>query len=223
MTFKTLLDEHGLARLSAHFEKTPAAAVVRWAWEEFGSEGLVLAASFQDCVLIDIAVAAAPGIEVLFLDTGFHFPETIEYLEQVRRRYDLNLTVVRPTVAAGEWPCGSARCCELRKGEPLSRALEGRDAWMAGLRRGDADTRSDTPVVAFDATHGLVKINPLATWSDLDVQGYESDHGLPRHPLRDRGYPSIGCAPTTGPVSPGEHARAGRWRGSDKTECGIHH
>ena len=218
----TVPDERELGELSARFERAPAGAVVRWAWERFGPDGLVLASSFQDCVLIDVVASVAPAIEVVFLDTGFHFTETMEYLEQVRDRYDLKLRVVGPALPPEEWPCGTERCCQLRKVEPLNRVLEGRQAWMTGLRRTEAETRADAPIVGLDPNRGVVKINPLATWSDLDVDGYESDHDLPRHPLRDRGYLSIGCAPTTAPVAPGEDARAGRWRGSEKTECGIH-
>ncbi|HET6793544.1 MAG TPA: phosphoadenylyl-sulfate reductase [Acidimicrobiales bacterium] len=222
MISTTLPDELELSELSARFETAPAGAVVRWAWERFGPDGLVMASSFQDCVLIDVVATVAPGIEVVFLDTGFHFSETMEYLEQVRDRYDLKLRVVGPVLPPDEWPCGTAQCCQLRKVEPLNRVLEGRQAWMTGLRRAEADTRTEAPIVAIDAARGVVKVNPLATWSDLDVEGYERDHDLPRHPLREHGYLSIGCAPTTAPVTPGEDARAGRWRGSDKTECGIH-
>jgi phosphoadenosine phosphosulfate reductase len=214
-------DQAELEELSARFENAPASAVVRWAWERFG-DGMVLASSFQDCVLIDIAVSVAPGIEVVFLDTGFHFAETLEYVERVRARYDLNLTVMRPLIGVDSWPCGSERCCELRKVEPLARALEGRAAWMTGLRRTEATTRAEAPIVSWDDSKGLVKVNPIATWEDFDVAGYASDRGLPEHPLMARGYLSIGCAPTTRPVRPGEDARAGRWAGTDKTECGIH-
>jgi len=217
----TLPDADELAELSVRFESAPASAVVRWAWERFG-RGLVLASSFQDCVLVDVAVRVAPDIEVLFLDTGFHFPETLEYVEQVRRRYDLNLRVIRPEVDADVWSCGTERCCEMRKVRPLARALEGRQAWMTGVRRADAATRADAPVVSYDDARGVVKVNPLATWEDRDVVGYASDHGLPEHPLTRQGYLSIGCAPTTlPPVDPGD-PRSGRWVGTDKTECGLH-
>ncbi|HET6810805.1 MAG TPA: phosphoadenylyl-sulfate reductase [Acidimicrobiales bacterium] len=213
------LDE--LAELSRRFETAPASSVVRWAWERFG-RGVVLASSFQDCVLLDVAVRVAPDIEVVFLDTGFHFPETLDYVEQVRRRYDLNLRVVRPEVGADEWPCGTARCCELRKVAPLARILEDRQAWMTGLRRADAATRADAPILSLDPARGAVKINPLATWDDRDVAGYASDHGLPEHPLTRQGYLSIGCAPTTQPTLDPDDPRSGRWAGTEKTECGLH-
>jgi phosphoadenosine phosphosulfate reductase len=210
-----------LADLSARFETAPASAVVRWARETFGP-GVVLASSFQDCVLVDIAVSVAPELEVVFLDTGFHFEETLEYVEQVRRRYDLNLRVVRPEIGADRPVCGSEGCCQVRKVEPLNRVLEGRQAWMTGLRRADAASRSDTPILSIDPARAIVKINPLAPWTDDDVAGYVADHGLPVHPLTRHGYLSIGCAPTTQPALDPSDPRSGRWAGSDRTECGLH-
>jgi phosphoadenosine phosphosulfate reductase len=159
---------------------------------------------------------------VLFLDTGFHFPETLDYVERVRRHYDLNLRVLTPGPEAEAWPCGSERCCELRKVAPLDAALQGRQAWMTGLKRADSLTRAAAPIVAWDEARRLVKVNPIATWTEDDVNNYQADHRLPIHPLVPRGYLSIGCAPTTRPVAPGEDPRAGRWAGSTKTECGLH-
>ena len=210
------IEEHALA-----FESAPAGRVIAWAVERFGTQ-ISLACSFQDCVIIDLAVGVDPGVEVLFLDTGFHFPETLAYVEEVRRRYDLNLRVLRPGPEADAWPCGSERCCQMRKVAPLDRALAERQAWMTGLKRVDAVTRVATPIVSWDAARYLVKVNPLATWTEGDVQQYQVDHRLPIHPLVPRGYLSIGCAPTTRPVAPGEDPRAGRWAGSNKTECGLH-
>jgi len=215
------VDLQELEARSAEFETAPAGKVVAWANERFGRR-ITLACSFQDCVVVDVAVAAVPDIEVLFLDTGFHFPETLEYVETVRARYDLNLKVLRPGPEADAWPCGSERCCEFRKVAPLDRALEGRQAWLTGLKRVDAPTRADAPIVSWDPARGLVKINPLATWTDDDVVAYAADHDLPLHPLTSKGYLSIGCAPTTRPVAPGEDPRAGRWSGTGKVECGLH-
>jgi len=216
-----LVDEAELAEISERFETASASAVLRWARDRFGAS-LVLASSFQDSVLIDMAVRQFPEIEVVFLDTGFHFPETLDYVETVRQRYDLNLRVIGPTLGPDEWPCGTDRCCELRKVAPLARALEGREAWLTGLRRAEAATRADAPIVGRDEGRGLIKVNPLATWSDQDVSGYVIDHGLPVHPLTNRGFLSIGCAPTTRAVLPGEDPRSGRWSGTDKIECGLH-
>jgi phosphoadenosine phosphosulfate reductase len=211
-----------LAATSRELEHAPASRVVEWAWDRFGDD-MVLAASFQDCVLLDLATRVAPQIEVVFLDTGYHFAETLWYVEQVRRRYDLNLNVLQPDVGLDDrWQHDTDGCCALRKVEPLRRALDGRAAWMTGLRRTETASRANAPIVSWDVGRGLVKVNPLATWSDLDVEGYVRDHGLPVHPLHDRGYRSIGCWPCTRPVDDGEDARDGRWAGSDKTECGLH-
>jgi phosphoadenosine phosphosulfate reductase len=210
-----------LADQSAAFESVPAGAVISWAFGRFGAS-LAYACSFQDAVLVDLAVAVEPRVEVVFLDTGAHFPETLAYVETARERYDLNLTVTHPAEDADAWPCGTDRCCEFRKVAPLRKALAGRQAWLTGLKRVDAPTRSATPIVSYDENWGMVKINPLATWTDQDIAGYEEDHDLPRHPLLSQGYLSIGCAPTTRPVVEGEDPRAGRWSGSDKVECGLH-
>jgi phosphoadenosine phosphosulfate reductase len=211
-----------LSELSRSFESQPAGKVIEWAAERFGDR-LVLAASFQDCVLIDLMAKAAPGVEVVFLDTQYHFAETLWFVEQVRAKYDLNLTVMRPKATLDDlWHSDPDQCCRVRKVEPLERALRGKAAWMTGLRRDEGATRAATPIVTYDVGRGLVKVNPLATWSDVDVRGYIRDHNLPVHPLAERGYTSIGCWPCTRPVTDGEDTRAGRWAGSDKTECGLH-
>jgi phosphoadenosine phosphosulfate reductase len=215
------MSDEDLALASKEFETAPASAVIRWAAGEFG-DSLVLAASFEDVVLIDLATKVAPGIEVIFLDTEAHFPETLAFVEEVRERYGLNLTVTQPGPEAAAYPCGSAQCCQFRKVEPLKRAVAGKAAWLTSLKRSDGPTRAEAPIVSWDSSFGLIKINPLATWTDDDVTAYLADHDLPVHPLVSQGYRSIGCAPTTRPVAEGEDARAGRWAGLDKTECGLH-
>lgn len=210
-----------LAEVSGQLEVQSTQEVVAWARDRFG-EGLVLASSFQDCVLLDIAIAAFPALEVVFLDTGAHFSETLEYVGVVRGRYDLNLTVLHPSEEAGSWPCGTSGCCEYRKVRPLNAHLANRQAWMTGLRRVETPQRADAPIVGWDLARSLVKVNPLAGWSDQDMTTYVGEHDLPVHPLTAAGYPSIGCAPATRPVAEGEDQRAGRWAGTDKTECGLH-
>jgi len=211
-----------LAAVSRELESKPATSAIEWAWDRFGPD-VVLAASFQDCVLISLAAQVAPGIEVAFLDTGYHFAETLWYVEQVRARFDLNLSVIKPEVPLDDrWLTDPDACCHARKVEPLARALSGKAAWMSGLRRDEAPSRAHSPIVSYDVGRGLVKVNPIATWTDHDVTGYVDDHELPVHPLADRGYASIGCWPCTRPVEEGESARAGRWSGTDKTECGLH-
>ena len=210
-----------LYEISEGFEAATPGQIVRWATTTFGRD-LVLACSFQDIVLLDIAVGIDPGIEVIFLDTEAHFPETLDYVDLVTKRYGLNLTVTKPGPEAAATPCGAEGCCKVRKVAPLKEALVGKAAWFTSVKRVDAVTRSVTPIVSFDENFGLIKINPLATWTDDDVAAYEATHDLPIHPLIPQGYLSIGCAPTTRPVAPGEDPRAGRWSDSDKIECGLH-
>ena len=216
------LDAEELAEASERLERLPASEAIRFAVERFGDR-LLLASSFQDCVLIDVATSVEPSVEVVFLDTQMHFPETYDYVETVRRRYDLNLRIVTPLIGPDElWRDDPNECCVLRKVEPLARALEGRDAWVTGLRRVEADTRADAPIVGIDPGRGVVKVNPLAPWTDADIEAYARERGLPEHPLRALGYASIGCAPCTGPVASGAGPRSGRWAGRAKTECGLH-
>ena len=210
-----------LAELSREFERLPATKVVQWAVDNFAPH-LALTASMTDAVLIDLAAKVYPAIEVVFIDTGYHFPETLETVEEVRRRYGLNMKIM--TVARQDeelWKIDPENCCSAIKTGQLDRALFGKLAWMSGLRRAEAATREGAPIVQRDI-RGLVKVNPIATWSDLDVSGYIRDHDVPVNPLVERGYLSIGCWPCTKPVAPGEDPRSGRWAGIDKTECGIH-
>lgn len=215
-----------LAAADAELDGAPAREIVAWAAGRFG-DGLSLAASFSDCVMIDVATRVKPDLDVVFLDvvfldTQYHFPETRRYLEQVRDTYRLRLRVIRPRVAMDDrFRADPDGCCGLRKVEPLQRALTGRAAWMSGLRRDEAPSRANAPVVAWDATRRLVKVNPLAAWTNTDVDAYIRTHQLPRHPLAGRGFPSIGCWPCTRAPQAGQDPRAGRWAGSGKTECGI--
>jgi phosphoadenosine phosphosulfate reductase len=210
-----------LSSLNADFETAPASTVIRWAVATFGTD-LVLAASFEDVVLIDLATKWAPDIEVIFLDTEAHFPETLAFVDTVRDRYGLNLTVTKPGPEAAAHPCGSEQCCQFRKVAPLRAAVRGNRAWLTSLKRDDGPTRANAPIVSWDSAFGLVKVNPLATWTNDDITSYLVDHQLPQHPLWSQGYRSIGCAPTTRPVAEGEDPRAGRWAGLDKSECGLH-
>ena len=179
---------------SSAFETAPAGLIVAWAVDRFGSK-LTMASSFQEAVLIDIAVQVDPTIEVVFLDTGSHFPETLEYVETIRDRYDLNLIVTQPVAGAEDWPCGSAQCCEFRKVRPMKQAMEGKEAWITGLKRVDAPTRREAPIVSYDESWGMVKINPLATWTEQDIAGYGADHGVPGIPCCPRGTSPSGARP----------------------------
>jgi phosphoadenosine phosphosulfate reductase len=205
----------------ADLEHRSAREVLAWAADRFAGD-LAVASSFEDVALVHLAVGVLPGVEVLFLDTGGHFPETLEFRDRVAAAWGLNLTVTEPGPDAADWPCGTARCCELRKVEPLARALAGRSAWVTAVKRVDAPSRATMRVVDWDDKFSLVKVNPLAAWGDDDVAYYLESNDLPTHPLWAQGYASIGCAPVTAkPLDPGDR-RSGRWAGSDKTECGLH-
>ncbi len=215
------LTDEDLTELNARFETAPAGSIIRWAVDAFHPH-LCLTASMTDAVLIDLAVAVEPSIEVVFIDTGYHFPETFETVEMVRRRYGLNLRVMTALPQSEAlWKVDPENCCSAIKTGQLDRALSGKQAWMSGLRRSEAPTRAGAPILHRDV-RGLVKINPIANWSDLDVAGYITDHDVPLNPLVEQGYPSIGCWPCTKPVEAGADPRSGRWAGMDKTECGIH-
>ncbi|MCC2314721.1 phosphoadenylyl-sulfate reductase [Cellulomonas xiejunii] len=204
--------------------------VLRWARAVFGSD-LVLASSMGDEVLVDIAAKAAPGIDVIFLDTGYHFAETLGTRDYYADFTDVNLRTVLPlrTVAEQDAEHGPRLherdpnlCCALRKVEPLERGLAPYTAWVTGMRREDAPTRTDITVVGWDTRRSKVKLNPLAAWTWDDVNAYVAEHHVVLNPLRELGYASIGCAPCTRAVAPGEDPRAGRWAGTNKTECGLH-
>jgi phosphoadenosine phosphosulfate reductase len=215
------LSDRELLDAAARLETAPASAVIRWAVDNFYPH-LCLTASMTDAVLIDLATKVEPAIEVVFIDTGYHFPETLEMVELVRRRYGLNLRVMTALPQEEElWKVDPENCCSAIKTGQLDRALVGKQAWMSGVRRSDAPTRAATPVVHRDM-RGLVKVNPIATWSAWDVAGYIADHDVPVHPLVSQGYLSIGCRPCTKPVEDGADPRSGRWAGKDKTECGMH-
>ncbi len=210
-----------LAVVENQFTHAPPSEVLAWTFERFGDD-VAFACSFEDVALLHMIHEIAPRTEVLFLDTGGHFPETIDFLEGLEREWDLNVTRTQPEPDAAAWPCGTERCCELRKVEPLSRAVAGKLAWITSVKRVDAPTRAQMKVVHWDDKFELVKVNPLATWTDDDVAYYLRSHGLPEHPLWSQGYASIGCAPVTiKPLVPGDR-RSGRWAGADKEECGLH-
>jgi len=214
----------------ARFADRPAAEVLAWAGQTFGSN-LVLASSMADTHLVHLGQTVVPGIDVLFLDTGYHFAETIGTRDAVAAVYDVNIVTILPlrTVAEQDAEFGAQlhdrnpeQCCALRKVEPLERGLAPYTAWINGMRRVDAPTRKDIRTVDYDAKRGMVKISPIAAWTDEDVEAYVEQHGVLVNPLFQDGYTSIGCAPCTRRTAPGEDPRAGRWAGFAKTECGLH-
>ena len=217
-------------RGAAELEGAGADELLRWTDENFGGS-YVVASNMQDAVLVDLAAKVRPGVDVLFLDTGYHFVETIGTRDAVEAVYDINVVNVTAenTVAKQDELFGKdlfARepneCCRMRKVEPLSKALRGYSAWVTGIRRVEAPTRANAPLISWDKAFGLVKINPIAAWSDDDMQSYIDANDVMVNPLVFEGYPSIGCAPCTAKPVEGADPRSGRWSGQSKTECGLH-
>ena len=228
------MTEAELIELAAHgaaaLDGASAAELLRWTDEHFGSN-YVVASNMQDAVLIDLAAKVRPGVDVLFLDTGYHFVETIGTRDAVEAVYDIRIVNVTPEHSVAEQDSLFGKdlfardpnaCCDMRKVQPLSKALRGYSAWVTGLRRVEAPTRANAPLISWDRAFGLVKINPLAAWSDDDIQDYITANDVLVNPLVFEGYPSIGCAPCTAKPAAGADPRSGRWQGLAKTECGLH-
>jgi len=208
----------------------PAEAVLEWAADTFGPRFCVTS-SMADGVLAHLASRVAPGVDIVFLDTGLHFPQTLRVRDQVEATMPVRVLSIQPVQTVGQqdgqygprlFNRDPDACCALRKVEPLERALHDYDAWAAGARRGETAARANLREVDFDAGRGKVKVSPLARWSDADVAAYIERYDVPVNELLNQGYGSIGCWPCTRKVKPGEDPRAGRWAAFDKTECGLH-
>lgn len=221
-----------IAREAYRLEGRPPHEILTWAAAQFGTD-LVFATGFgaEGCVLVDIIGRHRLPIRMIALDTGVLFPETYELWRKLEATYGVVIHAVHPELTLGQqaarhgaklWESEPDRCCALRKVAPLQKALRGLDAWITSIRRDQTRARAASRVVEHDATFGLVKVNPLVTWSAQDVKTYLKEHDVPSNPLHEQGYPSIGCMPCTSPVAPGEDPRSGRWRGRAKTECGLH-
>ena len=224
-SLEALAREAGVA-----LEGAPAEEIAKWATDTFGARFCVTS-SMADAVVAHLFSRVTPGVDVIFLDTGLHFPETLKVRDTVAATMNVNVRSIRPRRTVGQQdgdfgPRLFARspdeCCFLRKVEPLERALADYDAWATGLRRDESPTRANTPVVAFDARRGKVKVNPIAAWTQADVDAYIAQWDVPVNELFAKGYSSIGCWPCTRRTQPGEDARAGRWAMFEKTECGLH-
>lgn len=216
-------DADAIASWAAELEQAHPLDILRWAGRTFGP-GVVVIASFGDAALVHLVSQAIPGTEIVLLDTGYLFDETHRYDEELRARFGLNLRVVAPPRDAqpDQWQTDIDGCCAAGKVAPLQQVLVGRSGWVTGLRRADSPARADAPIVHFDPFRNVTKINPMAAWSDADVAHYGAVELLADHPLTERGYASIDCWPCTRPVAAGEDARAGRWSGTGKVECGLH-
>jgi phosphoadenosine phosphosulfate reductase len=225
-------DEATIARLSAEMEGRDPQDILRWAVREF-QPGLTLACSFggpSGMVLLDMVMKIDPSVEVFYLDTDFLFPETYHLRDVCEAHYGFNpigyKSLLTPAMQAEKygdalWLSDPDQCCELRKVEPNQRALEGKTAWISGMRRDQSKTRAEIGIVEWDSKFGLVKLNPLADWSERDVWAYIMANDVPYNELHNRSYPSIGCTYCTKPVKAGDDPRSGRWAGFDKEECGI--
>ncbi|MEU8729210.1 MULTISPECIES: phosphoadenylyl-sulfate reductase [Streptomyces] len=228
---RTTDDLRALAeRAGRELEDATALEILQWAAKTFGSRFCVTS-SMEDAVVAHLASRALPGVDVVFLDTGYHFPETIGTRDAVEAVMDVNVITLTPRQSVAEQDAEYGPklhdrdpdlCCALRKVKPLEEGLAGYQAWATGLRRDESKTRANTPVVGWDEKRGKVKISPIAKWSQEDVQTYVTEHGVLTNPLLMDGYASVGCAPCTRRVLEGEDARAGRWAGRSKTECGLH-
>lgn len=217
-------------RAGRELEGASAERIIEWAAETFGSRFCVTS-SFADAVLTHLASRVVPGIEVIFLDTGLHFPETLRVRDQVTNTIPVTVRSIRPTLTVGQqdgeygprlFSRDPDSCCAMRKVGPLQKALEDYDAWAAGLRRDESPTRARTPVVHYEYARDKVKVNPLAAWKESDVDDYIARYQVPVNQLLKQGYGSVGCWPCTRRTLPGEDPRAGRWAMFDKTECGLH-
>jgi phosphoadenosine phosphosulfate reductase len=219
-----------VSHAGAELELAPAEVIIEWAVATFG-ERFCITSSMADAVLADLASKVAPGIDVVFLDTGYHFAETIGTRDAVEATLPVNLITVAPEQSVEEQDATYGKelfrrdpdlCCALRKVAPLQNALDKYDAWATGLRRQETHNRVIAPVIGWDEAKRKVKVSPLARWTDDEVDRYIVENGVLVNPLQYDGYPSIGCFPCTRRVAPGEDSRSGRWAGSSKTECGIH-
>jgi phosphoadenosine phosphosulfate reductase len=228
-----ILADEELSRANERLEGSAPQEILRWAAGVYG-EDLTLSVSFgnpEGMVLLDMLSRITGEVQVFTLDTGFLFEETVRFREEAMKRYPLALEVIAPGLTVEEqverygpqlYSCAPDLCCQVRKIEPQRRFLKDYGAWVTGIRRDQTVQRVSTPVVTFDEYFGVAKIAPLAAWSVDEVDEYVRRNDVPLNPLLSMGYRSIGCEPCTRPVAPGEDARAGRWPGMDKTECGLH-
>jgi len=217
-------------RAGRDLEGASALEILGWADEQFGPSWAV-ASSMADAVLPSLASKVRPGVDILFLDTGYHFAETIGTRDAVAATLPVTIKTIEPRQSVAEQDASFGarlyernpdQCCALRKVMPLRKALKDYTAWASGLRRDEASTRKNVKVVEWDDQRSMVKLNPIAAWNQDDVDRYIADNGILVNPLLFDGYGSVGCGPCTRRIAPGEDARAGRWSGSNKIECGLH-
>lgn len=229
MTDKVWTGEE-LKKASDSLEGRTPQEILRWVADNFDTGEFALACSFAECVLLDMLVKIKPDARIFYLDTGFLFKETLDVVDRVVKKYGIKVERYAPKVSVEEmkkehgelWKTDPDRCCEIRKVAPLREVLSGLKVWISGIRREQAPTRADTPIIGWDAKYNLIKVSPLAAWTKKQVWDYVCANDVPYNKLLDCGYPSIGCEPCTKPVKPGDDQRSGRWTGREKTECGLH-
>ncbi|SFF83659.1 phosphoadenosine phosphosulfate reductase [Planifilum fulgidum] len=230
---KIQVERKEIQRAAKDLRDAHPSEILAWGVKKFGSRKITLACSFgaEDVALVDMLQRIDPEVDIFYLDTDLHFPETYQTRDRLTRRYGKKFIRVTPDLTLEQqaekwgdrlWERDPNLCCRLRKVEPLKKMLVGYQAWITGIRREQSPTRAHAEVVEWDEAFGLVKLNPLAYWTHEQVWSYIRERNVPYNPLHDRQYPSIGCQPCTIPVKPGQDFRAGRWAGFDKTECGLH-
>ena len=226
------MDRDDIKKAAQELETAEAPEIVRWAAAQFpGKLTFATSLGIEDCVVTDMIARQGLPIDLFTLDTGLLFQESYALWQQIEAKYGVRITPVKPAHTVEEqaaiegpelWGSDPDRCCELRKMQPLRQQLSAFDAWITAIRRDQTPERANAPVVGWDGRFGLVKVNPLVRWTSDEVRAYVREHDVPYNPLHDQHYPSIGCVPCTSPVMPGEDPRSGRWRGKEKTECGLH-
>jgi len=227
-----LMEKEALAVEAAErFENESPETIIKWAVEKFPNITFACSFGAEDVVLVDMLQKVSPKTDIFYLDTDFHFKETYETRDRMAEKYGLQFVQVKPLITPEEqasehgdelWKRDPNACCNIRKVEPLTRILGQYDAWITGIRRDQAPTRANAKKVEYDYKFGLMKFNPIASWTSEQVWAYIKENDVIYNPLHDQNYPSIGCHYCTRQVMPGEDPRAGRWSGNDKTECGLH-
>ena len=227
-----LLEKEALIRkMEVELENETPEAVIKWAVDTFPNITFACSFGAEDVVLVDMLQKVSPTTDIFYLDTDFHFKETYETRDKLIERYGLKFVEMKPLITPEEqaaehgdelWKSDPTACCNIRKVEPLTRVLGRYEAWITGIRRDQAPTRANAKKIEYDVKFGLIKFNPIASWTSEDVWTYIRENNVIYNPLHDQNYPSIGCEHCTRPVMPGEDPRAGRWSGNEKTECGLH-
>ncbi len=220
-----------LKKISEGFENKSPQDIIKWVVESFDRDDFALACSFAELTLIDMLVRVKKDARIFYLDTGYLFKETRELVKKAEERYGIKVERFAPLIPKEEmdkkygpelYKRDPDKCCGILKVEPLKRALSGLKCWITGLRRCESPARANAPIIGWDEKYNLVKVNPIARWTDKEAWDYILANNVPYNELLDKGYPSIGCEPCTSPVEPGEDPRSGRWAGFNKTECGLH-